>query len=304
VTEETQMSAIVTSNLTKWYGKNRAVEDLNLEVRRGEVFGFLGPNGAGKTTTIRLLLDFIRPTRGKAAVLGLDCRRHSVHVRRLIGYVPGEFTLYESLTGDQFLRFIAGLRGGTDPCTVRDLARRLDCDLGRPIGELSHGNKQKICIIQALMNKPDVLLLDEPTIGLDPLMQQEFYRLVAELQAEGRTVLFSSHILSEVERVCGRVAIIREGRILKVSAVSELKAMALRRLVITFAGSAPDGLFANLPKVREVVAEGNCLRCTVRGSLDAVIKTLAAYEVKDVISQEPSLEDAFLSFYGEAPDAA
>jgi ABC-2 type transport system ATP-binding protein len=292
------MSAIASRNLTKWYGKARGVDDVNLEVRPGEVFGFLGPNGAGKTTTIRLLLNLIRPTRGAASILGLDCHRHSVRVRQRVGYVPGEFTLYESLTGDQFLRFIGGLRGGVDRGVVEGLARRLDSDLRRPIRELSHGNKQKICIIQALMNRPEVLLLDEPTTGLDPLMQQEFYGLVAEVQAEGRTVLFSSHNLSEVERVCQRVAIIREGRILRVSTVSELKAKALRRLSVTLGANVPEKLLAHVAGVRDLVAEGNRLSCIVQGSLDPVIKTLAAYEVKDMISVEPSLEEVFLAFYG------
>ena len=297
------MSAIVTKDLTKWYGKKRGIEGVNLQVDQGEVFGFLGPNGAGKTTTIRLLLDLIRPTLGGATILGLDCHRHSVRVRRRVGYVPGEFTLYESLTGDQFLRFIAGLRGGVDQGTMHHLAGRLDCDLRRPIRELSHGNKQKICIIQAFMSKPDVLLLDESTTGLDPLVQQEFFQIIVELQAEGRTVFFSSHILSEVERICKRVAIIREGRILKVSNVSELKAKAMRRLAITFDKPVPENLFANIPEVSEVVAEGCQLCCTVHGSLDSVIKTLSTYNVKDMISREPSLEDVFLDFYNGDLDA-
>jgi ABC-2 type transport system ATP-binding protein len=298
------MSAIVARELTKRYGKTRGVDGLNLEVERGEVFGFLGPNGAGKTTTIRLLLNLIRPTHGEAAVLGFDCRRHSIQVRRNVGYVPGEFSLYESLTGEQFLRFIAGLRGGVDHRVVRDVAQRLDCDLRRPIRELSRGNKQKICIVQALMNRPEVLLLDEPTSGLDPLTQQEFFRLVADVQAEGRTVFFSSHILSEVERVCGRVAIIRQGRILRASTVSELKTKELRRLAITFSGVVPERIFAHIAGVREVVADGNGLCCVVQGSIDPVVKALAGYEVKDLICQEPSLEDVFLEFYSEDPTAA
>ncbi|MGD0382199.1 MAG: ABC transporter ATP-binding protein [Thermoguttaceae bacterium] len=296
--------AIVTKNLTKWYGKTRALNDLNLEVRRGEVFGFLGPNGAGKTTTIRLLLDLIRPTSGQAAVLGFDCRRQSINVRRRVGYVPGEFSLYEALTGDQFLGFIAGLRGGMDRRKVLDLSERLDCNLRRPIRELSRGNKQKICIIQALMNQPEVLLLDEPTSGLDPLMQQEFFKIIAEVCEEGRTVLFSSHILSEVERACERVAIIREGRILMISSVAELKAKSVRRVEIAFDGVVPDGLFANLSEVRAIVQEDNRLYCIVQGSLDAMIKTLANHKVSDMISQEPSLEDIFLAFYNEDPHAA
>ncbi|MBN2477349.1 MAG: ABC transporter ATP-binding protein [Pirellulales bacterium] len=298
------MSAIVASGLAKWYGKTRALDDLDLEVHPGEVFGFLGPNGAGKTTTIRMLLDFIRPTHGRATVLGLDCRRHSTRIRRRVGYVPGEFTLYESLTGEQLLGFLASLRGGVDGRVIGDLARRLDSDLRRPIRELSHGNKQKICIIQALMSRPEVLLLDEPTTGLDPLVQQEFYRLVAEVRAEGRTVFFSSHILSEVERVCRRVAIIRQGRLLKVATVAELKAKALRRVTVTFAGPADGKLLAAVPQVRDAVAEGNRLCCVVQGSLDATIKALAAREVIDVISQEPSLEDVFLALYHEGADAA
>ena len=302
--EGARMSAIVARNLTKWYGTTRGVDDLNLEVYRGEVFGFLGPNGAGKTTTIRLLLDFIRPTRGEASVLGLDCQRHSVRVRRRVGYVPGEFTLYENLTGNQFLRFIAGLRRGVDQNTVRDLARRLDCDLQRPIRQLSHGNKQKVCIIQALMNEPEVLLMDEPTTGLDPLLQQEFFEIISEVQAKGRTVFFSSHVLSEVERVCERVAIIREGRILRISKVSELKAKAMRRLAITFREPVSNDIFSNVPNVSEVVTEANRLYCTVHGPLDSFIKTLSAYEVNDMISQEPSLEDVFLQFYKKDSDAA
>jgi len=298
------MSAIVTKDLTKRYGKARGVEGVDLEVHRGEVFGFLGPNGAGKTTTIRLLLDLIRPTRGKVTVLGLDCRRQSVRVRRRVGYVPGEFTLYESLTGDQYLRYIANLRGGVDRHVVDDLTRRFDCDLRRPIRELSHGNKQKICIVQAFMNKPELILLDEPTTGLDPLIQQEFYRLVAETGTEGRTVLFSSHILSEAERVCERVAIIRQGRLVRVSTVAELKAGAWHRMVIIFAGAAPAGIFKDAPNVRQVAVEGNRVSLLVQGSVDLLIKALAAYEVQGVISHEPSLEDAFLGFYSEDSDVA
>ena len=297
------MPAIVAKSLSKRYGRTRGVEDLDLEVRPGEVFGVLGPNGAGKTTTVRLLLGFIRPTRGEAAILGLDCRRQSAAVRRRVGYVPGEYALYESLTGDQFLRFIAGLRGGTDRRMIDDMAGRLNCDLRRPLRELSHGNKQKVCIIQAFMNRPEVLLLDEPTTGLDPLVQQEFYGLVAEAQAAGRTVLFSSHVLAEVERVCQRVAVIREGRILTVSAVPELKAKTLRRLTVTFAGAVPEGLFAGDGQVRDLVVEGSRLSCTVRGPLDPVVKALAAYRVEDLLSTEPSLEEVFLAFYNEDCDA-
>ncbi len=199
---------IRTEGLTKFYGRQRGVIDVNMEVQRGEVFGYLGPNGAGKTTTIRLLLDFIRPTRGRATIFALDTHKHSRDIRRRIGHLPGELALYENLTGAELLRYTGHLRGGVEWKFVEELAARLECNLSQPIRSLSHGNKQKIGVIQAFMHKPELFILDEPTIGLDPLMQQEFYRLIAEVKAEGRTVFLSSHILPEVERVCDRVAII------------------------------------------------------------------------------------------------
>jgi ABC-2 type transport system ATP-binding protein len=291
--------AIQAEGLTKSYGSSRGVVDLAFEVERGEVFGYLGPNGAGKTTTIRLLLDLIRPTRGRASVLGLDARRDSVEVRRHVGYVPGELALYPRLTGREHLSFYASLRGGVDPRAVDDLVERLDLDLDRPVADLSKGNRQKIALAQALMHRPELLVLDEPTSGLDPLVQQEFYRLVRERTAAGGTVLLSSHVLSEVEHVADRVAIVREGRLVVVEDVADLKARAVRRLVVHFAAPVAAEPFASLPGVRSVEADGIALRFEVEGSLDTLVKAIAAHEVVDVVSHEPDLEEIFLSYYRE-----
>ncbi|HEY7562937.1 MAG TPA: ABC transporter ATP-binding protein [Gaiellaceae bacterium] len=296
--------AIQAEGLTKSYGSSRGVVDLAFEVERGEVFGYLGPNGAGKTTTIRLLLDLIRPTRGRASVLGLDARRDSVEVRRHVGYVPGELALYPRLTGREHLSFYASLRGGVDPRAVDDLVERLDLDLDRPVADLSKGNRQKIALAQALMHRPELLVLDEPTSGLDPLVQQEFYRLVRERTAAGGTVLLSSHVLSEVEHVADRVAIVREGRLVVVEDVAGLKARAVRRLVVHFAAPVAAEPLASLPGVRSVEADGTGLRFEVEGSLDTLVKAIAAHEVVDIVSHEPDLEEIFLSYYREGERGA
>ena len=288
---------IRTEGLTKFYGRQRGAIGLQFEVRRGEVFGYLGPNGAGKTTTIRTLLDFIRPTRGSATIFGLDTHRDSRAIRQRIGYLPGELALYENLTGVELLRYVSHLREGVEWRFVEELATRLDCDLSHAIHTLSHGNRQKIGLLQAFMHKPELLILDEPTLGLDPLVQQEFYRLLAEVKADGRTVFLSSHILPEVERVCDRVGIIREGRLIAVESVATLKARALRRLEVHFAVPVPQEAFARVAGVRDVTVENSILRCTAMGSLDALIKAAAQFEVVNVISHEPSLEEIFLAYY-------
>jgi ABC-2 type transport system ATP-binding protein len=288
---------IAVERLTKSYGRNRGVIDLTFSVSPGEVFGYLGPNGAGKTTTIRTLLDFIRPTSGRAFVFGLDSRRDGLEIHRRTGYLAGEMALYERLTGAEYLRHLGLLRGGVDPEVVRDLADRLDCDLSVRIRSLSHGNKQKVALIQAFMHRPELLVLDEPTQGLDPLIQQEFARMVEEVRREGRTVFLSSHVLPEVERLCDRVAIIREGLLVTIEDVGDLKARQVRMLTIHFAGPAPAGAFEGLPSVRAVRALGDALELTVAGPLDAVVKEAARFEVVDLESHEPSLEDVFLTYY-------
>ncbi len=293
-----QSAVVKTSNLTKFYGKQRGIKDVNLEVKRGEVFGYLGPNGAGKTTTIRVLLDFIRPTGGTAAAFGLDCRRDSVSIHRRIGYLPGELSVYGNMTGEDLFKYISNLRGGVDWGYVTELARRLECDLKRQLHALSHGNRQKIGLIQAFMHKPELVILDEPTAGLDPLMQQEFYRLVLETKADGRTVFLSSHILPEVERVCDRVGIIRQGQLVAVETIETMKSRALRRMEIHFAKPIPKEGFATLTGIRDLEVQGTVLKCSVIGTLDALIKAAAKYEVVNMVSHEPSLEEIFLTYYG------
>ena len=291
--------AILAEHLTKSYGSQRGVIDLSFAVKPGEVFGYLGPNGAGKTTTIRTTLDFIRPTEGRVAVFGLDAQHDSVEIHRRIGYLPGELALYEKLTGLEFLQHFAALRGGVDAGYVTELAGRFDCDLSARIRSLSHGNKQKVALIQAFMHEPELLVLDEPTTGLDPIVQQEFHRLVEDVRADGRTVFLSSHVMPEVERLCDRVAIIREGRLVAVEDVGEMKAKAVRTLDIHFATPVPVEAFADLAGVREVAAQGDVLHLTVAGPLDAVVKRAATFEVVDLESHVPSLEEIFLAFYGK-----
>ena len=292
-------AAIETVELTKFYGKHRAISDINLEVREGEVFGYLGPNGAGKTTTIRTLLDFIRPTSGGASIFGLDTRANSREIKRRLAYLPGDIMLYEKLTGREALTYTANLRGGVDWRYVEELAERLECDLSRKIGTLSRGNKQKVGLIKAFMNKPDLIIMDEPSSGLDPLMQQEFYHLIDEVKADGRTVFISSHIMTVVERVCDRVGIIRRGELVLVEAVSALRERALHQLEFHFAAPAPLEAFSGIPGVSDVVIDGSVLSCTTMGSPDALIKAVARYEVVKLVSREPGLEDIVLSYFGE-----
>jgi ABC-2 type transport system ATP-binding protein len=290
-------------SLTKRYGRRRGVEDLTFDVEPGEAFGYLGPNGAGKTTTIRTMLDFIAPTSGAVRIFGLDSRADSVEIHRRLGYLPGELALYERMTGAEYLAHFAALRGGVDERAVRDLVERLAVDPTVHIRSLSHGNKQKLGLIQAFMHRPELLVLDEPTQGLDPLVQQEFHRMVGEARADGRTVFLSSHVMTEVERLCDRVAILREGRLVTVEDIGDLKTRSDREIELRFAGPAPLDAFANLPGVQHATALGDVVRLTVRGSVDAVVKAAAGFDVVDVESHEPSLEDVFLAFYGKREEA-
>ncbi len=295
-------AAIVTERLTKSYGKNRGVVDLDLEIAAGEVFGFLGPNGAGKTTTIRVLLDLIRPTSGRATVLGLDSRRQSLAVRRRVGFLPGELSLYGHLTGEETLRYFANLRGGVDRQYVHGLVETLDFDLTKKVSDLSTGNKRKLGLIQAFMHRPELLILDEPTVGLDPLVQHEFHHFIEEARDRGQTVFLSSHVLPEVQRVCDRVGFIREGELVAVEDVSALTGRAVRELDVVFAQPVSPDVFANVPGVTAVSANGGGLHLTVTGPLDAAVKKLAEFEVVNLTSREPDLEDVFFHFYGEGDD--
>ena len=290
---------IHAEHLTKSYGKRRGVIDLTFSVSPGEVFGYLGPNGAGKTTTIRTLLDFIRPTEGRATVLGLDSHRESVEIHGRVGYLPGEFSLYDHLTGGEYLTYLANLRGGVPAERISALAERLDLDLSVRIKTLSHGNRQKVGLIQAFMHRPELLILDEPTSGLDPLIQQVFYGLLAETRADGRTVFLSSHVMPEVERVCDRVGIIREGRLVAVEDIGDLRAKEIRTLEVHFDEPVTADEFRGVQGVREVQPVGDALRITIAGGMDAVVKRVARYTIVDLKSHEPTLEEIFLTFYGK-----
>ena len=294
------MTAVIeTHDLTKSYGSHRGIVDINLVVNEGEAFGFLGPNGAGKTTTIRTLLDHIRPTGGRATIFGIDTTVDPVAIHRRLGYLPGEFTLYDKLTGGQTIEYFANLRGGIDATYQRDLVARLDVDPSRKFREYSKGNKQKIGLIIALQHRPDLLLLDEPTSGLDPLIQQEFYAVIREAKEEGRTVFLSSHILSEVEKTCDRVAIIRDGRLVRVDRTDALRDLAHHTVELVFTGPVPAAEFEALPGVSDVVSEDHRLRMRVSGNIAPVVRAAARYELADFVSREPSLEETFLAEYGK-----
>ena len=293
-------AVIEVRSLTKRYGASRGVEDVTFEVRQGQAFAFLGPNGAGKTTTIRTLLDFIRPTSGEVRIFGMDPRTEGVRVHARVGYLPGELALYERMTGTGFLRAFAELRGldrRESDARLADLARRLGVDLSRRLHDLSHGNKQKVGLIQAFMHRPELLVLDEPTQGLDPLVQQTFYELVEEERSRGATVFLSSHVMPEVERVCDRVGIIRDGRLAAVADIGELKARALRRIEFHFERPVPVSASRDLAGVREVSAHGDSVLLAVEGPLDAVVKEAAHHPVLSVQSHEASLEEVFLAFF-------
>ena len=297
---------IVTEGLTKYYGKIRGIENLDLAVREGEVFGFLGPNGAGKTTTIRLLLDLIRPTRGMARLFGQDVRNQAAVLKRRVGNLPGELVLWENLTGRELLTFVGNLRGGVDWAWVDELASRLDLDLSRRVGSLSHGNKQKVGLIQAFAHRPDLLILDEPTLGLDPLVRQEFYRLIDEVRTAGRTVFLSSHNLPEVERVCDRVAIIRKGHLVALEEVAGLRRKRLRQMELTFGQEVPPSAFL-LPGVHDVARIDSTIQFFVEGTpgcLDRVIKKAAQFPVEDLRYEQATLEDIFLTYYREEGEDA
>ena len=288
---------IAVKELTKFYGTQRGIIDLNFSVEKGEIFGFLGPNGAGKTTTIRVLLDFMRPSSGTAEIFGLDCADHDVEIKRLIGYLPGELHLYDSLKAKSFLEYMAQFRGNVDWNFVTRLSARLQADLSGQIKKMSQGNKQKIGLISALMHQPKLLILDEPTNGLDPLIQHEFYHLLEEARKGGTTIFMSSHNLPEVEKICDRVGIIKDGQLVIVETIKSLRQKAIRPLEVHFVKAPEEGAFRKIDGVKNLSVEDGTLRCSVVGSLDSFIKQLAKYEVTNIISQEPNLEEIFLTYY-------
>ena len=296
-------AAIVAEQLTKRYGTVRGVESVDLEVRVGEVFGFLGPNGAGKTTFIRTLLDLIRPTSGRAIVLGLDSHGDSLAIRQRVGYLPGDVDLWPKMTGAEVLDHLARLRGGVDRRRIDELYHRFAVDPTRRIEDLSKGNRQKLGVVQAFMHDPELLILDEPTSGLDPLQQQEFRELVLERSSAGTTVFLSSHVLSEVEHTAGRVGIIKQGRLIDVDEIAALKARAVRTVELSFANAVEPATFASVPGVQSVRVLGPTLELTVSGPMDALVKALAQHEVVSLTSHEPDLEKLVLAFYEDSSDA-
>ena len=289
--------ALTIHALTKSYGAVRALHGVDLEVGRGEIFGFLGPNGAGKTMTIRCLLDLIRPDGGTARVLGLDPQADPVAVRARVGYLPGELSIEPNQTAERALRYFAELRGGVDWAFVRELAGRLQLDLRAAIKNMSKGNKQKVGVVQALMARPELLLLDEPTAGLDPLMQQEVYHLLREARAGGATVFFSSHIISEVEAIAERVAIIREGRIVETLAPHDLLRRSVRRVNVRLREPLPEGALVGVLNATDIQRDGANVMVQIEGEMDALIKALAGYSVIDLETERPTLEEVFLTHY-------
>jgi ABC-2 type transport system ATP-binding protein len=290
-------AAIRAERLTKFYGEARGGLDLDLEVRNGEVFGFLGPNGARKTTTIRLFLDLIRPSSGRAELLGLDTRREAVSIRRRIGYLPGDLRLYERLTGRELLEYFGHLRGLERLGDAPSLADRLDVEIDRPVQDLSRGNRQKIGLLQAFMHRPDLLILDEPTSGLDPLIQQVFYDLLHEATADGRTVFLSSHNLAEVQHVADRVALVKEGKLVLVETVETIRARAVTRVEVTFDALPPTDAFSAIPGVMEIQRRGGRVVLSLQGPADPLVKALSRFTVLALDSHEADLENVFLSLY-------
>ncbi len=297
-------SAIRAEGLTKDYGAGRGLFDLDLEISEGQVFGYLGPNGAGKTTTIRLLMGLAAPTRGSASVFGLDCQRQAVDVKRHVGYVAGEVPQFGALRGREIVAYLGAMAGGVDHARVRQLAERLQLDLSRRFREYSSGNKKKLVLVIAFMHRPRLLILDEPTGGLDPLNQQEFYAMIRETRQDGATVFLSSHVLSEVEHVCDRVGIIREGRLVRVASLEELHEIRMRRVDIVFAGEVPVEAIRQAEGVDGVTADDRRIRCVVRGSFEPLMAALAGARVLSLSSHEPSLEETFLEYYTGARGGA
>jgi ABC-2 type transport system ATP-binding protein len=290
------ITAISTRGLSKRYGAVEALTGLDLDVAEGEVVGYLGPNGAGKTTTIRLLLGLVRPTAGRAEIFGIDCQRQPVEAHRRLAYVPGEANLWPSLTGAETLHLLGRVHGHVDSSYRDELIERFDLDPKKKVRAYSKGNRQKLILIAALMTRADLLLLDEPTAGLDPLMEQAFRHCVHEARERGQTIFLSSHILSEVEALCDRVGILREGKLVEMGTMAELRHLSALTVEATFEGAVPD--LSGVAGVSAVQVTGRVVRCQVRGSIEPLLQALAASDVHELLSHEPSLEELFLAYYG------
>jgi len=293
-----KIMVVQTERLTKRYGRSRGIEDINLSVNEGEIFGFLGPNGSGKTTTIRILLDFIRASSGRARLFGMDAHADSTQIKSRIGYLPGEYGMYEKMTAVEYLQFLGSLRSDKEPPLRDRLIERFGLDISRRIKSFSHGTKQKLALVQAFMHDPELLILDEPTNGLDPLIQQQFYELILELKERGKSVFFSSHVLSEVERVCDRVAILREGKLVALHEISELKKFRLKRIEVTFKQELDESIF-RLEGVRKIEKNAHTLRLWVDANINRILRTLSEYPIDNISCQDARLEDIFLEYYSQ-----
>ncbi len=300
------MQAIETAGLTKLYGRSRGILDIDLQVAAGEVFGFIGPNGAGKTTTIRTLLNFLFPSRGRASIFGLDCVRDSLDIRRRVGYVPGEVGFYPGMRVREFLVYAASFHSGEAVRRIGDLSARFELDLDRRLDDLSFGNRKKAALVQAFLHQPPLLILDEPTSGLDPLMQKRFFDLVREENRRGTTVFLSSHILDEVERLCDRVALVKEGRLLTVESIGRLKERTYRKVELRYPeeAQAAASILPRLPGVDAVTQENHGLRFHYRGDIRPLMQALAGEPIEDIRVEEPSLEEIVLHAYEGGGGAA
>ena len=294
------LAAIRSEGLSKRYGTVDALSDLNLEVAEGEVLGYLGPNGAGKTTTIRLLLGLAHPTSGHAQIFGLDCQRQAVEAHKRLAYVPGEANLWPTLTGAETLHLLGQAHGEVDAAYRDELITRFELDPSKKVRAYSKGNRQKIVLIAALMCRPDLLVLDEPTSGLDPLMEQAFRRCVQEVKSRGQTVFLSSHILSEVESLCDRVAILRDGKLVEIGTLADMRHLSKVSVEATFDGPVPH--LSGVPGVSSVRANGHNVHLELAGSVQPLLKVLADNDVTQLLIREPSLEELFLALYGNTDD--
>lgn len=288
---------IEISNVTKNYGRVKALSNLNLSVGEGEIFGFLGPNGAGKTTALRILVDYIRSSSGTCKIFGMDTVKDSTTIKKNIGYLPGNIQMYKSMKAIDLLKYFANLRGLTDLDYARDLAKRFDSDIDIKIGNMSKGNQQKIGLIQAMMHKPALLILDEPTSGLDPLIQEQFFNMMEEIRDSGKTIFMSSHILSEVERICDRVSILKSGTIVATENIESLKIKSAQEFEIHFDTDIKKEVFMGLKEIRDLKINGNKLKCTVIGTPNNLLKLATQYTIKKIVTNESNLETTFLSFY-------
>lgn len=285
-------------SLTKWYGSVCAVNDVSFSVEQGEIFGFLGPNGAGKTTTIRIFLDFIRASRGDVRLFGLDSHKHSSEIKSRTGYLPGEYGMYDEMRGFEYLRFLGLLRGYKKPPLVDRLVEIFDLDISKRIKSYSHGTKQKLAVVQAFMHDPELLILDEPTIGLDPLMQQRFYELLMEMKNRGKTIFLSSHILPEVEKVCERVAILKAGKLAATHEIADIKKLRLKSIEITFKQDVNESVF-RLDGVRKMKKDGNTVRLWVDANINDILRVISEHPVENMSFQDVCLEDIFMEYYSE-----